>query len=728
MTVKVKNISGLENYATSIQGFAGKFELAANDTVREFNTSLEGEKAEAINAFFSVLNNIQTTIFSTAPEAIRTYGRHISTFTDAIKGLGFSSLAYTDDDAMTTLLNSLTTPQRNEITIVKDNLVTVLDEAVEAMGEGDSSLGSFDLVADMYITTEVLARSGTHTGIILADSALSDNVNGSADLFTSLTAQTQNAKAVTKVSIPDLLGAIKSGNLNKDKMVYLYRVSTDADVKILNAQLNGNIAEIANIMAQDPAKVSDGAYKNVAEDMTSWLDRSESGINKMQSFLYALEKADQSKVKDIVTNLGNIHAVLKKIHVAEMKKFEKSSDYNEVQWNQYTKELQQMNDLSGLLASIRVLKIGTEHKRDSIIESTPSHKVRDSYVRRGLRIGLNNAADAEWYLSVSTASKVVIRNENAPIQRYDKVEGDIVTTYNNYTSHFENGIVGSLDSQFQVELEQIAQEQRKAEEDFYLSVAKNGMKAVIEFVGGPVASGTFSILTNSIKPDVGEGVENTQNILEEMTSGRIKTIVKNTGNVLSPIADSLQEFIELDEQVEGVKAKKDKLEKKIYNLLVGQGGWALYSRDSKNLRGSKPITESSDIYTDYGAYKRIEELNQKGIMGFVEDQQLKHPEKVSVTTVKETINEAYHDDPRMRDFLLGEHSDEDSFNAENASPEERVFHTMTGAIGELFNDKPLTVQDMTPEQISQIHAVLIDTVGEGAVTNFDKYFSEKYGS
>lgn len=722
MTVKVKNISGLENYATSIQGFAGKFELAANDTVREFNTSLEGEKAEAINAFFSVLNNIQTTIFSTAPEAIRTYGRHISTFTDAIKGLGFSSLAYTDDDAMTTLLNSLTTPQRNGITIVKDNLVTVLDEAVEAMGEGDSSLGSFDLVADMYITTEVLARSGTHAGIILADSALSDNVNGSADLFTSLTAQTQNAKAVSKVSIPDLLEAIKTGNLNKEKMVYLYRVSTETDVKILNSQLKGNIAEIANIMAEDPSKVSEGAYKNVAEDMTSWLDRSESGINKMQSFLYALEKADQSKVKDIVTNLGNIHAVLKKIHVAEMKKFEKSPDFNEVEWNQYKKELQQMNDLSGLLASIRVLKVGTEHKRDNI----PSHKVRDSYVRRGLRIGLNNAADAEWYLSVSTASKMVIRNESAPIQGYDKVEGDIVTNYNNYTSHFENGIVGSLGSQFQEELEQIAQEQRKAEEDFYLSVAKNGMKAVIEFVGGPVASGTFSILTNSIKPDVGEGVENTQKILEEMTSGRIKTIVKNAGNILSPIADSLQEFIELDEQVEGVKAKKDKLEKNIYNLLVGQGGWALYSRDSKNLRGSKPITQSSDIYTDYGAYKRIEELNQKGIMGFVEDQQSKRPEDVSVAEVKEKINEAFHDDPRMRDFLLGEHSNDKILKG--AYSNQRVETSMLGGVGPLIMNKPLTVQDMTPEQISQIQAVLIDSVGGGAITNFDNYFSEKYGS
>ena len=64
MTVKVKSISGLENYASSIHNFAGKFETAANDTVRQFNTSLEGEKAEAINAFFKKLNDIQNTVFS----------------------------------------------------------------------------------------------------------------------------------------------------------------------------------------------------------------------------------------------------------------------------------------------------------------------------------------------------------------------------------------------------------------------------------------------------------------------------------------------------------------------------------------------------------------------------------------------------------------------------------------------------------------------------------------
>lgn len=727
MTVKVKNISGLENYATSIQGFAGKFELAANDTVREFNTSLEGEKAEAINAFFSVLNNIQTTIFSTAPEAIRTCGRHISTFTDAIKGLGFSSLAYTDDDAMTTLLNSLTTPQRNEITIVKDNLVTVLDEAVEAMGEGDSSLGSFDPVADMYIATEILARSGTHTGIILADSVLADNVNGSADLFTNLTNQIHNFKAVTKVCVPSILEGIKSGNLTKDKMVYLNRVSTDADVRILNAQLKGNTAEIANIMSEDPAKVSDGAYKNVAEDMTSWMDGSKSGIKKIQLFLNALEKVDQSKVKEIATNLGNVQVILKKLHAADMQAFEKSPDYNEAEWDQYKKELKQMNDLSGLLASIRVLKIGTEHKREEVLGNSTDHKVKDLYTRNGLKIALNNAENSEWVLTKKTIEKGVIKNASDPIKDFDKVKNvPFKETTKEHISHFENGTLGSLSGKYKKELEQIAQEQQKVEDEFWASVGKNGIKTILEFVGGPVASGTFSVFTDLRNSKIGDGVENTQSVLEEITSGRLKTIIKNSGNYgVSPLSNMLQDFMEKNSKIEEFKREKNDKEKTIYDILVGQGGWTLFERNSGK---TKVASHSSRLYTDYGAYKRIGELNQNGVMGFVEDQQSKKTESSLVTRAKTIINKRFKDDPRMRDFLLGVHPEENSFNAESASPEERVFHAMTEAVGELFNDKPLTVQNMTSEQIFQMYDALIEIEGGNVLTDFDNYFNEKYGN
>lgn len=720
MTVKVKNISGLENYATSIQGFAGKFELAANDTVREFNTSLEGEKAEAINAFFSVLNNIQTTIFSTAPEAIRTYGRYISTFTDAIKGLGFSSLAYTDDDAMTTLLNSLTTPQRNEITIVKDNLVTVLDEAVEAMGEGDSSLGSFDLVADMYITTEILARSGTHTGIILADSALSDNVNGSAALFTSLTAQTRNAKAVTKVSIPDLLEAIKTGYLSKDKMVYLYRVKTDADVEILNSQLSGNIEEIANIMAKDPAKVSSGAYTNVAEDMTSWMDGSAPGMKNMNRFLNAIEKADQSVVKTIAKNLGDQQAIRKKIHVVEMSQFEKSADYNETEMDRYKKELKEMNDLSGLLASIAVLKIGTEHKREEILGNSSDHKVKDSYTRRGLSVSLNDSENPEWELTVSTSKKGLIKNASDPIQGYDELKLVTVTTFDRHKSHFESGIVGSLNGKYQTELEEIEQEQKKAVDEFWASVGKNGIKTVLEFVGGPVASSSFNVLTAITKPDVGDGVENAQKVLEEITSGRIKTIIKNSGNyAASPLANVLQDYMELDSKFKEFEQKRSKTGKNIYDALLGQGGWTLERRE--NGIKSKAIAHSSEIYTDYGAYKRAEELNERGVMGFLEKQGL-------TENGIEKINKYFKDDPRMRDFLLGEHPDIKNMSIENMTPEQRNISMMIGGVGPLVAYKPLTIQDMTTEQILEMESLLTDVVGGDSNTYLNDYFHEKYGA
>ena len=82
----------------------------------------------------------------------------------------------------------------------------------------------------------------------------------------------------------------------------------------------------------------------------------------------------------------------------------------------------------------------------------------------------------------------------------------------------------------------------------------------------------------------------------------------------------------------------------------------------------------------------------------------------------------------MRDFLLGVHPEENSFNAESASPEERVFHAMTEAVGELFNDKPLTVQNMTSEQIFQMYDALIEIEGGNVLTDFDNYFNEKYGN
>ena len=136
MSIQVKNIAGLDSYGTSIHSFGGRFEEAASDTVREFNTSLEGEKAEAINAFFEKLNTIQTTVFKDAPKDVMTYGQQVFTFTGELKGLGFSSLAFTDDESITSLTKSLEVQQRDVTAIVKSKVIKVVQQAVDVMGEG----------------------------------------------------------------------------------------------------------------------------------------------------------------------------------------------------------------------------------------------------------------------------------------------------------------------------------------------------------------------------------------------------------------------------------------------------------------------------------------------------------------------------------------------------------------------------------------------------------------
>lgn len=238
MSIQVKNIAGLNSYGTSIHTFGGRFDEAASDTVREFNTSLEGEKAEAINAFFEKLNKIQTTVFKDAPKDIMTYGQQVFTFTGELKGLGFSSLAYTDDESITTLTNSLEGQQRDEITGVKSKVIQTLQQAVDVMGEGDATISNFDSTVESLILEEVKIRKETHEGIKTAHETLEKDVTNSGERFESLTLLTQNAKAITSIPALNILDAIQRGDLRQDNINYLDAAYTSDDVEIIKVLIS----------------------------------------------------------------------------------------------------------------------------------------------------------------------------------------------------------------------------------------------------------------------------------------------------------------------------------------------------------------------------------------------------------------------------------------------------------------------------------------------------------
>lgn len=299
MSIQVKNIAGLDSYGTSIHSFGGRFEEAASDTVREFNTSLEGEKAEAINAFFEKLNTIQTTVFKDAPKAVMTYGQQVFTFTGELKGLGFSSLAFTDDESMTTLTNSLEAQQRDVIAIVKSKVIKVVQQAVDVMGEGDATISNFDSTADSLILEEVKSRKETHKGIKTAHEKLETDITKSAETFESLAILTQNAKAITSIPALNILDAIQRGDLRQDNVNYLDAAYTSDDVEIIKVL------------------ISESRYKT-KKDFFEKLARAKVDDASLPTTMLVANRLEKAAEKDEVDGLGAFFEVLSNRDVKEV--------------------------------------------------------------------------------------------------------------------------------------------------------------------------------------------------------------------------------------------------------------------------------------------------------------------------------------------------------------------------------------------------------------------------
>lgn len=343
MPIQVKNIAGLETYGTSIHTFAGRFEEVASDTVREFNTSLEGEKAEAINAFFEKLNQIQQSVFNDAPEAIRTYGQQVFTFTGELEGLGFSSLAFTDDDSISTLVNSLEGNQKDEINDVKSKLTKALQHAVDVMGEGDATISNFDSTVEDLISGEVQARKETHAGITTAHETLESGVANSADRFKELTVLTQNAKAVTSIPAKEILQAIQRGDMTADKVEYLSAVYTPDDVEIVKVMISESTYDkkedyFTDLGNAEVGKASLSIMMIVAHRLEQAVDGKE--VEGLRAFFETLSNRQVEEVQDYTAKLSaGIDTIVDGINkqgadlIVTLPK-----DYNEAQYQSYLAE------------------------------------------------------------------------------------------------------------------------------------------------------------------------------------------------------------------------------------------------------------------------------------------------------------------------------------------------------------------------------------------------------
>lgn len=609
MSIQVKNIAGLDSYGTSIHTFGGRFEEVASDTVREFNTSLEGEKAEAINAFFEKLNKIQTTVFKDAPKDIMTYGQQVFTFTGELKGLGFSTLAYTDDESITTLTNSLEGQQRDEITGVKSKVTQALQQAVDVLGEGDATIPNFDTTVESLILEEVKFRKETHEGIKTAHETLEKAVTNSGERFEALTTMTQNAKAITSIPALNILDAIQRGDLRQDNVNYLDAAYTSDDVEIIKVL------------------ISESRYKT-KQDFFEKLARAKVDDASLPTTMLVANRLEKAAEKDEVEGLGAFFEVLSNRDVKEVQvytaKLSSSIDTIVDGLNAKGQSLRKPMPKNYNSEEYQAWLKGEEEAKERL------KSLKESSVRYGRLNNILTYMNTEKFGKVTITVKDVAqengktgdytvstkRNIKAGSFTSSKTDGEYTFTIQDLGIDRKDGSetisVSSYKEQDQLGKLDKMEKLRKQKEGLWMESAYNTTKNIVSM--NPVAGFIWNMAeaaatTKEEKNILDDVAKNGTKALSETDFKKYKNLKKASSHVASG-------FFEHFEKAQKIQEELEKTDKALLSQEMDVGGTAIKE-------GNRYKHISGQTRYDFEANLRMADLQQNGLRGYYFRQILK---------------------------------------------------------------------------------------------------------
>lgn len=602
MSIQVKNIAGLDSYGTSIHSFGGRFEEAASDTVREFNTSLEGEKAEAINAFFEKLNKIQTTVFKDAPKAVMTYGQQVFTFTGELKGLGFSSLAFTDDESMTTLTNSLEAQQRDVIAIVKSKVIKVVQQAVDVMGEGDATISNFDSTVDSLISEEVKARKETHEGIKTAHETLEKAVSNSADRFETLTAMTQNAKAITSIPALNILDAIQRGDLRQDNVNYLDAAYTSDDVEIIKVLISESRYKTKKDFFEKlaRAKVDDASLPTtmlVANRLEKAAEKDE--VDGLGAFFEVLSNRDVKEVQVYTAKLSSsIDTIVDGLNArGQSLRKPMPKDYNSEEYQEWLKGEEEAKER---LKSLKESSVRYGRLNNILTYMNTEKFGKTTITAKGVSLGNGEIGD------FTATTK---RNIKAGSFTSSKKNGEYTFTIQDLGIDRKDGSetisVSSYKEQDQLKKLDKMEELRKQKDRLWLESAYNTTKNIVSM--NPAAGFFWNMV------EAAAATKEEKNIFDAIAKNGTKALsetdfkkYKNIKKASSHVAGG---FLEHFEKAQKIQSELAKIDNDLLNQEMDTGATAIKEGNSyKHISGQSRY--------DFEANLRMADLQQNGLRGY----------------------------------------------------------------------------------------------------------------
>ena len=255
--IKVHDLPGIEQYSESISQFSKALDTATNDTARTFNNKIEGSEGIAISSFLQSLNDLQTQIFDKIPEALGNYAKIVEGFSSSVSGIGFGKEAWTSESGNSDVRTKLTGDQKDSVLTVDKNLQTALDTAAKVLGEGAIDISNITNDATNGLQDAATARLNTHTPFQAAHDTFNTNLQqviGTISALKGTVGQAQitlnfSPKAVFNMIAQGVYVNPVTGLQNSDEAIALDSVYGDNQKQITKANAENVRMEIKYIMA-----------------------------------------------------------------------------------------------------------------------------------------------------------------------------------------------------------------------------------------------------------------------------------------------------------------------------------------------------------------------------------------------------------------------------------------------------------------------------------------------
>jgi hypothetical protein len=546
MAVKLDNIDALQEANSVLKNYSNGIASATTDVNSKFQAKIDNQKAEALNQYIDIMNDLSSQVFVQFPNQVALFAYTLNAYHGHITSEGFkskvrSSKPGVDEDYCKKLNDTQIDSVKDSVDEIKkiiDQIATDSDVSAEISVDGASS--TIDQAVQTFeenLVAEITNIKGTRSRLQEANTEFINKLNEITGKMNECEAAINRVVTLTDgtsgLSPKTAIELIIKGYFTSDNIEgYLNSVEKKGDVKGIEYLAKGDYKSFFNM---NPDDLSDGVYTVVAKQIAD--------VTTIPS-----NKGDLTELEEILNILleygGKGHAqrlsVANEVMVRQTVSLLLGMDKNDEAYKQLEQDFKKYGSLSHLFTALDAL---TDPK--------------NSKIHHG---GGPTVGQTDWFaiteLSFSNKGSVAFQL-NTVISFTDRLG-------KTSTDKHDIGNVGiSKDGILSSDLAGFAEEYQKKQ--------KQKEKAISDFIGNSLATGV-----GIFSPGLGTGIKiindiaqgNYSNLKDKGVNG-IASNFDNYGDYFKNVNDILNNMNKLQKDLDKLNEVEKKAMRDFKDVLLG---------------------------------------------------------------------------------------------------------------------------------------------------------------